>query len=84
MTAHGFADAVLTLALRFRFSVQSWGRSRRHNADEKGLVDSFHLTWTGADGVLDPGEDLIAFTLRANQLGVQVVDEGDHLHLEPR
>ena len=84
MTARQFANCILTLALRFRFSVTSWGRSAPHNQLVGGLPDSFHLDFRAVDVELDPKQDRAAFIKRAGQLGLEVTTEGGYLHLEPR
>ena len=83
MTAYEFAFHVLTLAVEFRFSVTSWGRTRERNARAKGLKNSYHLAFCAVDVVLDDHEAIGTFSKRAKQLGVEVIAEGDHLHVEP-
>lgn len=65
-----------------RVSVISWWRSEKHNADVGGIEGSRHLEGIGCDAVPDPGEDRAAVIDTARTLGLQVVDEGDHLHFE--
>ena len=84
MNARRFAECILTLGLRFRFSVTSWGRSAKHNQAEGGLAGSFHLDFRAVDVLLDPMTDKASLVIRAEQMGLLVVDEGDHLHIQPR
>jgi len=74
--------------LRTRFptmSVTSWGRSPGHNAQLSGHADaSQHLEWTAADVIWDPGTEPAAGVLKAaaREVGIEVIPEGDHTHLE--
>jgi len=77
-----FVQAVLTLRLRFEFSVTSWGRTDKHNLVVGGKVGSRHLTWQAVDIRLDNGTDKATFRSAAERLGLKVVDEPDHLHLQ--
>jgi hypothetical protein len=83
VTIFEFFHAILTLALEFEFSVTSWGRSAKRNKEVGGLDDSFHRSWRAVDAVLDDWGVLPYFRRRAEQLGLQVIREADHLHLEP-
>lgn len=78
----GFCIAVRDLARAHRVSVASWWRSPAHNAATRGLHNSRHLAGIGADVVPDAGEDRTAVITTARALGLQVVDEGDHIHIE--
>lgn len=80
-----FSDKIRCLALLFDLSVTSWLRSRKHNAAVGGVRDSRHLYGLAVDVVLDdPGERQF-FITEATRFGLQVIDEGDHLHVqEPR
>lgn len=84
MTASDFAAAILTLAVQFRFSVTSWGRSAARNAAVGGVRGSYHLAFRAVDVVLDPDQDADLFRRRAEELGLEVLTEIEHLHLEPR
>lgn len=80
-----FTDKILTLAVRFDFSVTSWIRSPERNATVGGVADSRHLYGLAVDVVLDRGADRPAFEAAAKTLGLQVIFEEDHLHVqEPR
>ena len=74
--------------LRTRFptmSVTSWGRSPAHHVALAGHADSSqHLEWTAADVVWDPGTEPAPGVLKAaaREMGIEVVPEGDHTHLE--
>ena len=84
MTAHDFA----ALICHFRhfgppFSVTSWFRSAKRNAQVGGHPKSKHLVGLGLDIVLDDPKDKpkMVETLRA--IGLSALDEGDHLHIQP-
>ena len=80
-----FEDKIRCLRLLYSFSVTSWIRSRGHNFRVGGVSDSRHLFGLAVDLVFDPGSDMSGFNEKAAQLGLQVVVEGDHLHVqEPR
>lgn len=80
-----FEDKIRCLALLFRLSVTSWLRSRKHNAQVGGVDDSRHLLGLAVDIVLDDMNERFSLQEKAKQLGLQVIIEGDHLHVqEPR
>lgn len=80
-----FEDKIRMLAVVFRLSVTSWLRSRKHNAQVGGVGDSRHLLGLAVDIVLDNTNDTAEFQEFAKQVGLQVIVEGDHLHVqEPR
>jgi peptidase M15-like protein len=80
-----FEDKVRVLAALYPISVTSWIRSRKHNTAVGGVPTSRHLLGLAVDVVIDPGADSTDFTLLASQLGLEVIPEGDHFHLqEPR
>lgn len=93
-----FAQAILTVALYVPISVESWGRTPEHNADVGGLPTatrpdelSYHLTWTAVDAFcISRKRHAIEApkwkkrTIKAcKRVGLQLVDEGDHWHIEP-
>ena len=80
-----FEDKIRCLALLFDLSVTSWIRSRRRNAALAGVVDSRHLLGLAVDIVLDDTSVVDQFQKHAANLGLQVIIESDHLHVqEPR
>ena len=80
-----FEDKIRCLALCFNLSVTSWIRSRKRNADVGGVADSRHLLGLAVDVVLDDPGTREHFTKMATQLKLEVIDEGNHLHVqEPR
>jgi hypothetical protein len=82
MNALEFATIILTLAVRYRFSVTSWGRTVKHNKDVGGDKNSRHLLFCAVDCVLDSGEDEALFLADVKRLGLKFLPEGDHIHLQ--
>lgn len=70
------------LAGQFGLTPTSILRSPQHNADVGGVPNSFHLTGQAADWVVPPSQKP-QFVAQAKQMGYQVIDEGDHVHIEP-
>ncbi|MGH7375879.1 MAG: hypothetical protein ACREKK_00485, partial [Candidatus Methylomirabilales bacterium] len=85
MRYHTFCDGVRELAVRFKYSCTSWGRTPARNAaqpDSEGA--SQHLEWTAVDVVFDAGMEPApgVFKAAAREWGLEAVREGDHWHLE--
>lgn len=83
MSVGEFASRVALLALRYQLSATSWGRSVSRNEQVGGVPRSLHLVWLGVDLVSDRAIDNTAVALTAKQLGLRVLIEADHLHVEP-
>lgn len=80
-----FEDKIGWLKANYEFSVTSWWRSKAHNAAVGGVRTSRHLVGLAVDIVLDNADDRSALRQTALELGLQVIDEGDHVHIqEPR
>jgi hypothetical protein len=64
--------------------VTSGPRTPQHNAEVGGVPNSYHLTDQARDIV--PRSEAEAASVRqwAAQNGMEVINEGDHLHVEPR
>jgi len=83
MTPEAFFSALRAYCGYFRASVTSYGRTGPHNIAVGGVRYSGHLLWLAADVAYDgspPLEDRVAI---ARGLGLVVVVEADHDHLEP-
>lgn len=78
-----FCLGIQALAVEFELSVTSWFRSATRNISVGGKDVSWHLAGLAVDIVLDKFEDKENFKARAERLGFQVINEGDHYHLEP-
>lgn len=79
-----FALAVYRYCVRFRGSVVSGFRTRSRNRDVGGKPDSLHLQGLAADVVLDFNGDDDSRHVAAFDLGLRLVIEHDHDHLEYR
>ena len=84
MTPHEFLDALMSLAGRHRFRETSGYRAPASNAAVGGKPFSAHQYWLGRDVILEEGEKAEEFKESARRLGLFVLDEGDHFHLQPR
>jgi hypothetical protein len=85
VTVGDFAERLVLVALVVPFSVTSWGRSKKRNESREvqGHPDSWHLLWLGADAVLDNPVDGESFERQCGRLGLRVLNEGDHYHVQP-
>lgn len=80
--ANDFAQQIAMLAAAFDLSVTSWWRSHKRNKAVGGKDDSRHLVGLAVDIVLDEGQDAVAFVKLAVALGLEVLAEGDHYHVQ--
>lgn len=66
-------------------TVTSRQRTPQHNAEVGGVPNSRHITGDARDLVPPAGMPMAAFaaTLKRAVPGVKVINEGDHVHLEP-
>lgn len=78
-----FLSAVVTLRILVPFSITSWCRTPTHNEAVGGVPNSFHLLGLAVDIILDNPEQVRALSAQAVRMGLEVIIEGDHLHLEP-
>ena len=76
-----FLSAVLALCIAFRFSVTSWIRTPKRNVEVGGSMRSNHLMGLAVDIVIE-SPDIDGFILFAKRLGLKVIKERDHYHLE--
>jgi hypothetical protein len=83
MTPFDFLQARMALAARFRFRETSGYRSPRANLDAGGVTHSAHQHFLAVDVILDATADRVAFKLAADRLGLLVLSEEDHEHLQP-
>ena len=82
-TPADFYDRVLTYCAVLNASTTSGRRTRTHNTNVGGVAHSAHLAGLAFDVVYDqpvPGAEREGW---AHRLGLKVVVEGDHDHLQP-
>ena len=81
----GFCRGLRELQHRFGFSVTSWWRTPRRNAEQPGAdAASQHQEGTAVDVVFDPGAGPVpgAFKAAAREHGLEALDRGKYWHLE--
>lgn len=83
MTYLEFCTAVSQLAAISRFRVTSWWRSPVSNASVGGVETSWHVLGMACDVVAETVLDTERIAKFAPKLGLEVIDETTHLHLEP-
>lgn len=65
-------------------SVTSWYRTPAHNAAVGGIATSPHSEGFGVDVVYDfPGQGGGVRDALADELGLELIHEGDHDHIQP-
>ena len=84
MTPIDFAVSLMAYCAWSRGSVTSWGRSPERNARVGGHVNSLHQVWLAADVGYSPNPTppLAKARKRASQLGMRLLRESDHDHLQ--
>ena len=83
MTRAEFAEAAATFCALTGGSVTSWTWTLRHNANVGGVTHSGHLYGLAVDVVYDTPQALRLTMERARRLGLKLIREGDHDHLQP-
>lgn len=83
MTLPDFAVAVAQFCAETNGSVTSWWRSPARNVQVGGHRRSRHLTGLAVDVVYKPYERPAGVEVHAHALGLWLLAEGDHDHLEP-
>ena len=83
MTVAMFAELVAGYCWYFHGSVTSWGRTAKRNAVVGGVEASAHQFFRAVDIVYDELPDLAFRRGVAERLGLLLLDEGDHDHLQP-
>lgn len=83
MTPETFHSLLRAYCTRFAASVSSYGRTALHNEAKDGLPLSAHQFWLAADVVYDTFIPEPARRRIAEALGLELVVEEDHDHLEP-
>lgn len=78
-----FAQRIATYRDQTNASVTSWGRTVDHNKAVGGVRKSFHLVDLAVDLVYDHPIDEPTARELARSLGLKLIRETDHDHLEP-
>ncbi len=78
-----FSLAVMAYCCAMTASVTSWGRTPLHNHMIGGVEGSFHVIWLAADVVYDEAPPVEYRRMAALRLGLKLVVESDHDHLQP-
>lgn len=81
-TRDDFLAAVFTLCTIHGGSVTSWIRTPTRNRMIGGSPQSFHLAGYAVDVVLDNKGEAPGLLRDCKALGLQAIDEGDHIHIE--
>lgn len=82
MSPLDFADRILAYCSATNASVTSWGRTQAHNKRVGGVPESAHLLWLAADVIYDTVLERTYRVALAKRLGLVLLDEGDHDHLQ--
>lgn len=83
MTRSEFTEAVFTLGLLHGASTTSWFRSTKRNTAVGGVPGSAHRFGLGVDLVYDSPPNITQLDADARRLGLRVLREGDHDHVQP-
>lgn len=67
-------------------TVTSTRRSRKRNREVGGVPNSYHLSGRARDSIPPRGMTMAAYAAQLARLNPdkQVINEGDHVHMEPR
>lgn len=67
-------------------TVTSTRRSKAHNRAVGGVEKSFHLTGQARDSVPPRGMSMATYAAELQRINPdkEVINEGDHVHMEPR
>ena len=85
MTYLEFCMAVAQLNNLVSFRVTSWWRSPASNRSLPGSARwSWHQVGMAVDVVLDERKNLQLLNNMAEKLGLELIDEDSHFHIEPK
>jgi hypothetical protein len=82
MTPAQFHDALREYCHVTSASTTSGGRTRQHNRAVGGVEDSAHLIWMAEDVVYDHDDPPAWRERMAQRLGLTLIHEGDHDHVQ--
>jgi hypothetical protein len=83
MTVLQFAQAAYVYCQKTAGSCTSWGRTVKHSIAVGGFDGDPHTWWVGADIVYDTLIDEQQAKKLAQSLGLLLIREKDHDHLQP-
>lgn len=83
MSPDQFLDALRAYCSITGASVTSFGRTWEHNREVGGVPRSAHIVWLAADVVYDADRPPADGPEWAGRLGLRLIREGDHDHLQP-
>lgn len=83
MTIGEFAEAASQYCMMLGGSQTSCGRSTAHNKAVGGVTNSAHRYFRACDVVYDVPIAAAEADITAQRLGLKLVREGDHDHLQP-
>jgi hypothetical protein len=78
----GFMHRLYAVRAVHLFSVTSWGRTPWRNKAVGGMAGSKHLDWLAVDLVPDPSTNRHRLFVDLREVGLVVIDEGDHFHVQ--
>ena len=68
-----FVEKIVSLAAIVPFSVDSWGRSEKHNKEVGGEEFSLHRCWLAVDVILDDPNDRPTLIHYATRIGLKII-----------
>lgn len=77
-----FEDKLAILRALHPISVTSWFRTRAHNKAVGGAANSKHLSGQAVDVRIGDDGDRSQFKADAERLGLWVLEEDDHIHVQ--
>ena len=80
--ADNFKQAFTGLASKHGAQITSITRTPEENRRVGGVANSYHLTSQAGDFVV-PQQNKAQFMADARAMGLEAIDEGDHIHVEP-
>ena len=82
MAPSEFLWRMIAMSTRYHFRVTSYYRDKQSNDELGGHPHSRHQFWLAMDIILQNQDDRQSFMVDAKRLGLVVVDEGSHLHVQ--
>lgn len=82
MTPSEFHNALMSYCSWANCSITSWYRTPKRNERVGGHPNSRHLVWLGADVAYDEPIPPLTRRKMATTLGLKLVIEGDHDHIQ--